>query len=50
MKAFTDEDRKRLVEKLTVAIFRRLDPRTGEDKALIDSEDLPELIRLLISL
>ena len=50
MKAFTDENKKRLAEKLTIAIFRRLDPQSGDDKALIDSKDLPELIRLLISL
>ena len=50
LKAFTDEDRKQLVEKLKAAVFRRLDAKTGEDRALIDSKDLPELIRILISL
>ncbi|WP_143330723.1 hypothetical protein [Cloacibacillus sp. An23] len=50
LKAFTDEDKKQLAEKLKTAIFRRLDAKTGEDRALIDSKDLPELIRILISL
>lgn len=50
MKAFTDEDRKQLAEKLKAAVFRRLDAKTGEDRALIDSKDLPELIEKLVEL
>ena len=49
-KVFTDEDRKELKEKLKTAIFRRLEPKNGQDSALIDSQGLPELIKILTSL
>jgi|GEM_PF-4833222 len=50
IKTFTDEDHKELKEKLKFAIFRRLVPRCEQDRVLIDSKDLPELIKLLTSL
>lgn len=39
-----------LKEKLKKALFRRLDPQCEIDRALINSEDLPRLIEVLLSL
>lgn len=50
MRTFTDEDRKELKEKLKTAIFRRLKPTCSSDLSLIDSKDLPELIKILLDI
>ena len=39
-----------LKEKLKKALFRRLDPKNDDDRALINSEDLPRLIEVFLSL
>lgn len=50
MKTLTDEDRIQLKEKLKSAIFRRLEPKSADDLSLIDSKDLPDLIKVLLQM
>ncbi|WP_256194605.1 hypothetical protein [Cloacibacillus evryensis] len=50
MKIFTDEDRRELKDKLKTAIFRRLEPTTQRDLCIIDSKDLPDLIKVLLQI
>ena len=50
MKTLTDDDRIQLKEKLKSAIFRRLEPKSADDLSLIDSKDLPDLIKVLLQM
>ena len=46
----TEPQRTELSETLYNAIIRRLKGETGDDRALIDSADLPRLIEKLVEL